>query len=65
MRIIVKNSKVVTVTSGLGLIFAIAIVGFIQPSFIPMMTWLMFGVAVITLVQLYRLERSNRNHRDR
>jgi|UPI00047F87BF hypothetical protein len=65
MRIIVKNSKVVTVTSGLGLIFALAIVGFIQPSFIPMMTWLMFGVAVITLVQLYRLERSNRNHRDR
>ncbi|WP_156945036.1 hypothetical protein [Arthrobacter sp. I3] len=60
-----KNSKVVTVTSGLGLIFALAIVGFIQPSFIPMMTWLMFGVAVITLVQLYRLERSNRNHRDR
>jgi ABC-type Fe3+-siderophore transport system permease subunit len=65
MRIIVKNSKVVTVSSGLGLIFALAILGFIQPSFIPIMTWLMFGVAVITLLQLYRLERSNRNHRDR
>ena len=50
-----KKPRVLLV--GLVLIAGLAVGGYFQPSFIPVMVWLMFGVVVVALVLFRRIDR--------
>ena len=58
-----KNRKAVLLTTGLACILVLAIAGFMQPDLIPVLTWSMLGVSVVTLIMLVLINRSAENHK--
>jgi hypothetical protein len=51
------KKKLSVLLFGLLLIAGLAVGGYLQPSFIPVMMWLMFGVAAVVLVLFARIDR--------
>lgn len=51
------TKKLSVLLFGLVLIAGLAVGGYFQPSFIPVMVWLMLGVAAVVLVLFTRIDR--------
>ncbi len=56
------KKKIGVLLLGLFLMAGLAVGGYFQPSFIPVMTWLMLGVAAVVLVLFTRIDRRRKRH---